>query len=70
MKKREEYNLKILNILESFLKEHPDFRFIQALWALNIVNRNENNQIIDRFYEESNITLDKIKNAFNKSNSI
>ena len=55
---REKYNLAILNKLEEFLKEHPDFRFIQALWALNIVDKD------DRFYEESVKTLDKVNKAF------
>lgn len=58
---RQEYNLQILKILEEYLKQHPDFRFIQVLWALNIIDRDENNLIIDRFYEEPNITLEKIK---------
>lgn len=49
---RQKYNLEILGKLEGFLKEHPDFRFIQALWALGIIDRDENNLIIDRFYEE------------------
>ncbi len=63
---REKYNLAILNKLEEFLKGHPDFRFIQALWALDIINRDENNLIIDRFYEESNKTLDKVNKAISE----
>ena len=51
---RQKYNSEILNKLQDFLKEHPDFRFIQALWALNIVYRE------DRFYEEPDKTLDKV----------
>ena len=54
---RQKCNLEILGKLESFLKEHPDFRFIQALWALNIVDKE------DRFYEEPGKTLDKVNNA-------
>ena len=61
---RQKYNLAILNKLEEFLKEHPDFRFIQALWALDIIDRDENNLIIDRFYEEPDKTLDKVNKAF------
>ena len=63
MIERKKYNLAILNKLEEFLKEHPDFRFIQALWALDIIDRDENNLIIDRFYEEPNKTLDKVKKS-------
>ena len=57
---RKQYNLEILNKLQEFLKEHPDFRFIQALWALDIIDRDENNLIIDRFYEEPDKTLGKV----------
>lgn len=60
---RQKYNLEILNKLEEFLKKHPDFRFIQALWALNIIDRDEKNLIIDRFYEEPDKTLDKVKKS-------
>lgn len=52
---RYENNKKILEILNREVEEYPDFRFIQLLWKLGIVN-NE-----DRFYEESNETLEKIK---------
>ena len=61
---RQKYNLAILNKIEGFLKEHPNFCFIQALWALDIIDKDENNLIIDRFYEEPNITLDKVNKAF------
>jgi len=54
---RKKYNFTILKKLEEFLKGHPDFRFIQALWALNIVDRE------DRFYEEPDKTLDKVKKS-------
>ena len=72
---RKQYNLEILNKLQEFLQKNPDFRFIQALWALDIVDRDENNTIIDRFYEEPNITLEKVDKRFaefkgNKKNDI
>ena len=60
---RQKYNLEILNKLQEFLKEHPNFRFIQALWALDIIDRDENNLIIDRFYEEPNKTLEKVSKS-------
>lgn len=52
---RGKYNKECLRELTEFLKNHPEMRFIQALWALGIVN-NE-----DRFYEEPEVTLNKIK---------
>ena len=54
---RQKCNLEILEELKKFLEKHPDMRFIQALWALNIVDKE------DRFYEEPEITLKKITEA-------
>lgn len=54
--KRQEYNQIIFNELRNYLSEHSDIRFIQALYNLNIVD-NE-----DRFYEESQITLERMGN--------
>ena len=48
-------NLEILKRLDTFLHEYPEMRFIQALWALNIVDNS------DRFYEESSDTLKKMR---------
>ena len=72
---RQKYNLAVLSKLQEFLQKHPDFRFIQALWALDIIDRDENNTILDRFYEEPNITLDKVDKSLaefkeNKKNDI
>lgn len=50
-------NLKIHEIVGDYLIDHPELRYIQALWALGIISRE------DRFYEEPNETLDKIKNS-------
>ena len=52
---RDKYNKECLRELTEFLKDHPEMRFIQALWALGIVNSE------DRFYEESEVTFNKIK---------
>lgn len=52
---RYENNKKILEILSKEIEEYQDFRFIQLLWKLGIVNNK------DRFYEESSETLEKIK---------
>lgn len=54
---RNEYNLKCLKKFSDFLMTHPELRFIQALWALNIVDRE------DRFYEEPDVTYKKIEGA-------
>lgn len=54
---RQRYNLEILEELKNFLKQHPDIRFIQSLWALNIVDKE------DRFYEEPELTLAKVKES-------
>lgn len=56
---RKESNKKILQLLEKKLEESPDLRFIQALWALKIIDQ-EDNHIIDRFYEEPSVTLKRI----------
>ena len=57
IKDRNKYNKECLNLVRKFLEKNPDLRFIQALWALNIVNSE------DRFHEEPNITLKKIQEA-------
>lgn len=54
---RQKYNLEILEEVKKFLEKQPDMRFIQALWALNIVDKE------DRFYEEPEITLAKVKES-------
>lgn len=59
MNNRLEYNLKILDLLRDFLKNNPEIRFIQALWILNIISKE------DRFYEESKETLKNLRNLTN-----
>lgn len=51
---RYDYNKKILNIIKKEIEENKEFRFIQLLWKLNIINHE------DRFYEESEETFNKI----------
>lgn len=53
-------NEKILKILEQYINEHPDMRFIQILWALDIINMENEWLIEDRFHEESEKTLEKL----------
>ena len=57
---RQKYNLEILEQLKQFLEKEPDMRFIQALWNLAIVDRE------DRYNEEPQVTLEKVKAALEK----
>lgn len=67
MNKREEDNLKILQKLFFIITDEPDLRFIQALWALGIVDREEGSlEIKDRFYEEPCDTLKRIESRLKK----
>ena len=58
---RQQNNLEILKILNKVILQNPDMRFVQLLWALNIINIDNNGFIEDRFYEESDKTLEFIK---------
>ena len=64
---RKEANQKLLEILKETLENNPDLRFIQALWALNLIDihsmGNIAGDIVDRFYEESSTTLERITSA-------
>ena len=60
-------NQRLLEILKETLCKNPDLRFIQALWALKIIDSKvedgEGLDIIvpvDRLYEESLETLKRI----------
>ncbi len=58
--KRQKCNLEILEQVKQFVQEYPSQRFIQALWNLAIVDRE------DRYNEEPQITLEKVKSALEK----
>jgi hypothetical protein len=47
----------------NYVINNPDIRFIQALWNVNIIDRVENsdNAIRDRFFEEPNETLKRMR---------
>ena len=49
-------NLRLAYKLLDLLLDHPELRFIQALWNLGIIEDTE-----DRFYEPSNKTLERVK---------
>jgi hypothetical protein len=48
-------NLELLHKITDFISNHPNYRFIQALWAMGIIDKE------DRFYEESDQTLKRIE---------
>ena len=57
---RIEANIKLLEILRETLRRNPELRFIKALWALKIIDSENNHEIVDRFYEEPSETLKRI----------
>lgn len=59
---REKANDKILSIISSFLQKNKNYRFLQALFALNIIDENKNPcENLKNFYaEESMKTLNKM----------
>ena len=61
IKHRQKSNKKLLTILEEYITKYPNFRFIQLLWLLDIVNND------DRFYEESEETLETVLKKLNNS---
>lgn len=52
--------IEILKLLEDYILTNPRIRFCQALYNLGIIN-NE-----DRFYEESNRTLTRLRKNIEK----
>jgi 2-iminoacetate synthase ThiH len=58
-KTRKDFNLEILELLKDKIEKNPDLRFNQILFALGL-NPDKD------FYEESEITLDKITKSANK----
>ena len=74
MNKRQEYNQLIANEITKFIEKNPDLRFIQILYNLGIISVTYENincelspKVDDRFYEESKITLDKLRKQLEKS---
>ena len=55
MQRQQLYNLEIVYEVLSYLLDHPEMRFIQALWALGIADGS------DLFYEPSARTYEKIQ---------
>lgn len=57
---RQDANIKILEILKTYLEKYPDIRFNQLLHNLNIIEPNR-----DSFYDESDIVFKKVNNSIN-----
>lgn len=60
-----EINLRIIEELTKIIKNNPNWRFQQMLWNCGIISRNYNDQdeleIEDKFYENSEITLSTLQ---------
>ena len=63
MKKQQMENLEIAYEILDFILDNPDLRFIQALWALGVVNGR------DRFYERSQQTLERVRACLEEVNA-
>ena len=57
---RQEYNLKILDIIKVKAQECPDMRFHQLLWAFGVTIEG------DQFYEESKVTFNRLLKTLHK----
>jgi hypothetical protein len=55
MKDRDKYNVQIIEEIREYLFKYPSIRFIQALYNMGIIDKQ------DRFYEESNKTLSRVR---------
>ena len=65
-----ETNLKIIEVLTKIIENNPEWRFQQTLWNCGIIGRNYNDQdeleIEDKFYENSEITLNTLQKCFSE----
>ena len=61
---RYNYNKKILELISAIIDKEPELRFCQILWALQIIERDNDGNIIDNFFEEPVDTFSKIKNEY------
>ena len=57
---RQEYNLKILDIIKAKAQECPDMRFHQLLWTFSVTIEG------DQFYEESEVTFNRLLKTLHK----
>ena len=54
---RQKANFIINELVQLFLETYPDLRYVQALFALGMVDQNADGLVEDRFYEEPTDTL-------------
>lgn len=60
---RQEVNRKLVKILSDAVEKYPDWRFGQILFNYNFITRKPSSfDIEDPFYEESEETLNKLRN--------
>lgn len=57
---RQEYNLKILDIIRAKAQEYPNMRFHQLLWVFGATVEG------DQFYEESEVTCNRLLETLRK----
>ena len=57
---RQEYNLKILDIIRAKAQEYPDMRFHQLLWVFGVTIEG------DQFYKESEVTCNRLLETLRK----
>lgn len=58
IKRRKKDNLFLENLVRLYQEIYPELRYIQSLWALGIIDKE--NKVIDRFYEEPYDTIVRI----------
>lgn len=54
---RHRVNLFLNEVVRLFLHSYPDLRYVQALFALGIIDQSHMGLVVDRFYEEPIDTL-------------
>lgn len=63
---RLENNLKIVELIKKLCLDNPNLRFWQLLSGSGVIQFDPNTDepvVLDNFYEESSVTLSKIKNS-------
>lgn len=68
---RQKANLLINEVIQLFLETYPELRYIQALFALGIIDQEPDLErdtalIVDRFYEEPIDTLKRCRERITK----
>ena len=54
------HNVSIIEKLSEYIKTNPDLRFHQILWNLGIIETDNKGEILDKYYEESEVTWKKL----------